>query len=143
MAPDPARRSTTCAGSGLRRRTLAALDEAVAAGGGPEGLDDVERRCARLLRERLEAAQALYEAGEELRSLGTLFSPVQNVRGVFNLMPTSTAEDWQTIAARLGHVPEALDSYRATLAEGVAQGVTAGPRQVEAVLEQLGEWLGA
>src|SRR3954464_9493230 len=48
----------------VQRRTLRALDEAEAAAGGPEALDEIERRCARLLRERLEAQLAVSDAGE-------------------------------------------------------------------------------
>ena len=38
--------------------------------------DPVERSCARLLRERLGAELAAHEAGEGLRALSNLFSPV-------------------------------------------------------------------
>ncbi|MEU4096232.1 DUF885 domain-containing protein [Streptomyces sp. NPDC026673] len=119
----------------LARRTLAELDAA-------EVPDDDERRCARLLRERLTAELAVHEAGEGLRAVSNLHSPVHSVRGVFMLMPTATDEDWATVAARLRAVPEALAGYRASLEEGVAGKLPAGPRQVATVVEQLGEWLG-
>ncbi len=118
---------------------VASAAAGAAGGGGADG--PVERRCARLLNERLTAALALDEAGEPLRSLSTLFSPVQQVRQVFLMMPTGSAEDWQAIAARLHRVPEALAGYRQTLAEGMARGLPGGPAQVDAVVEQLGDWL--
>ncbi|HYY11785.1 MAG TPA: DUF885 domain-containing protein [Kineosporiaceae bacterium] len=124
----------------LRRRTLAELDAAEAAAGGRDRLPDEERRCARLLRERLEAHLAVAEAGEELRRLDTLFSPPQSVRQVFTIMPTSTDEQWETVAARLERIPEALLGYRRGLAEGRDRQLVAGPRQVEAVVAQLGGW---
>jgi len=126
----------------LRRRTLAALDEAEAAAGGRDALDDSERRCARLLRERLTAALALSETGEELRALDTLFSPLQRVRSIFLLMPSATADDWATIGRRLTQVPQALTGLQETLALGLERGATAGPRQVHGVLAQLDQWLG-
>src|SRR5919206_239710 len=97
------------AGADLRRRTLAELDAAEAAAGGRDRLDDAERRCARLLRERLEAQLAVTDAGEELRDLTTMFSPPQEARQVFTLMPTSTPEDWETVAARIERIPQAMD----------------------------------
>ena len=123
----------------LRRDVLAELDQVEAAG----PVDDLERRCARLLRERLTAGLDVYEAGENLRAIGTLFSPVQSVRQVFTLMPTAGTDDWRTIGARLARVPEALAGYQETLATGMSRGLLAGPRQVRAVIDQLGAWLGA
>src|SRR3954464_6927825 len=96
----------------LRRRTLSELDAAEGAAGGRDRLDVAERQCARLLRERLQAQLATSDAGEDLRDLTTMFSPVQAVRQVFTLMPRATDEDWEVVAARLERIPEALQSYR-------------------------------
>jgi uncharacterized protein (DUF885 family) len=51
----------------LHRATLRELDAAEAAAGGRDGFGAAERRCARLLRERLEAELAMTDAGEGLR----------------------------------------------------------------------------
>jgi uncharacterized protein (DUF885 family) len=120
----------------LARRTLAELDAA-----GPVD-DDAERRCARLLRERLTAELAVHEAGEGLRAVSNLFTPAHSVRGVFMMMPTETEEDWAAIAARLRAVPAALAGYRESLAAGLDRKLPAAPRQVATVVEQFGEWLG-
>lgn len=93
------------------------------------GTADVERRCTRLLRERLDAELAQYEAGEHLRAVNNISSPLHRVRKVFAVMPTRTPEDWAAIAQRLRAVPECPDGYRASLAEGVGRGTTAAPRQ--------------
>lgn len=138
----------------LQRRALARLAQlpvparvpqpAGAAGEPGDGAAaDLERRCARLLTERLTAALALVEAGEQLRSLTTLFSPLHSVRQAFLSMPTTDTGHWEVIAARLQEVPRALDGYRATLAEGMARGLPSGPAQVDAVIEQLAQWQGA
>lgn len=126
----------------LRVRTLAQLD-ALEAAAGPEDLVGEERSCARLLRDRLSAQQARYLTGEDHRSLTTLFSPLQSARLVFTLMPTSTEADWEVIARRMSAVPEAIDGYVATLAEGRRRGLPVGPAQVDAVIAQLGQWLAA
>jgi uncharacterized protein (DUF885 family) len=124
----------------LRRRTLAELDAAEAAAGGRDRLDDAERQGARLLRERLEAQLAVSDAGEDLRNVTTMSSPPQAVRQAFTLMPKATAEDWEAVAARLERIPEALQTYRRSLAEGRDRGIVAGPRQAEALVAQLGGW---
>ncbi|MBM7806117.1 uncharacterized protein (DUF885 family) [Geodermatophilus bullaregiensis] len=124
----------------LARRTLAELDAVLAAD--PALADDaVERRCARLLRERLGAELAAHDAGEGFRALSNLFSPVHSIRQVFLLMPTATEEDWSVVARRMARVPEAYRGYRETLREGARRGLLVAPRQVSTVVGQLGEWL--
>ncbi|MFI2610554.1 DUF885 domain-containing protein [Kitasatospora sp. NPDC018619] len=123
----------------LARRTLAKLDEAERAGAAE---DEAERRCARLLRERLTAELAVHEAGEGFRSLRNLGSPVHDLRESFTLMGTDTEEQWEVIGRRLAKVPTAFEQYRRTLAEGVERGLLSGPRQVATVLGQFAEWLG-
>jgi uncharacterized protein (DUF885 family) len=124
----------------LTRRTLAELDRVLAA---DPALDDdpVERRCARLLRERLGADLALHEAGEGLRALSNLFSPVHSIRQVFSLMPAATDEDWSVIARRMARVPTAYAGFRESLEEGARRGLFVAPRQVRTVVAQLDEWL--
>jgi len=124
----------------LARSTLAEL-AALPGAGTPA--DDDERRCARLLRERLEAGLAMSEAGEHLREVSNIFGPIQRIRSIFLLMPTATADDWAVIARRMGRVPQALASHRASLAAGARQGLFAAPRQVRTVTGQLGDWLSA
>ncbi|MGI5341453.1 DUF885 domain-containing protein [Streptomyces sp. CA-181903] len=123
----------------LARETLARLAEAERL---PGADDDAERRCARLLRERLTAELAVHDAGEPLRAVSNIHSPLHSVREVFTLMPVDSAEDWSAVAARLWTVPAALEGYRASLAEGLKRGLPGGPRQVATVLEQLAEWIG-
>jgi uncharacterized protein (DUF885 family) len=124
----------------LARTTLAELDRVLASD--PALLDDpVERGCARLLRERLDAELAVHAAGEGYRSLSNLFSPLHTVRQVFMMMPAATEEDWAVIARRMARVPEAYRSYRAALDEGARRGLFVAARQVHTVVGQLDEWL--
>ncbi|MFB7662992.1 DUF885 domain-containing protein [Kitasatospora sp. NPDC056138] len=122
----------------LARRTLAQLDAAEAA---DPDQDEAERRCARLLRERLTAELAVHDAGENFRAVRNLGSPLHNVREVFTLMSTDTDEQWAIVGRRLARVPAALRQYRELLAEGVERGLLAGPRQVTTVVGQIAEWL--
>jgi uncharacterized protein (DUF885 family) len=123
----------------LARATLDLLAEAEAR---PGGDSDAERRCARLLRERLGAELAVHEADEHLRAVSNLNSPAHAIREAFTLMPSQTPEDYADLAARLRAVPAALDGYRASLAQGIERGLAAGPRQVETVVGQFTDWIG-
>ena len=122
--------------SRITLRQLAEAEERPGAG------SDAERRCARLLRERLTAELAVHDAEEGLRAVSNLHSPVHSVRGIFTVMPSETLEDWTAVAQRLRAVPSALEGYRESLAAGLEKGLRAGPRQVSTVLGQLDEWIG-
>lgn len=123
----------------LGRQTLRELGEAEAR---PGADTPAERRCARLLRERLTAQLAVLDQGETLRAVSNLTSPAHATRTAFTVMPSATEEDWTTIATRLRAVPGALAGYRASLAEGLRQRLPAGPRQVSTVIGQFDAWLG-
>ncbi|MFF8816074.1 DUF885 domain-containing protein [Streptomyces pactum] len=125
--------------SDLARTTL---DRLAAAEALPGAQSPAERRCARLLRERLTAQLAVDEAREPLRAVSNLHSPLHAVREVFTVTPADTAEDWAALAERMRAVPGALAGYRASLAEGLKLGLPAGPRQVATVIGQLDGWVG-
>jgi uncharacterized protein (DUF885 family) len=92
--------------------------------------DRDDRLAAAVMEERIGAQLQSYDAGEHLRDVNVLFSPVQITRNVFTLMPTATEEHWATIATRLEAVPEALASARAAYDEGVARDLRPAVRQV-------------
>lgn len=119
----------------LARATLARLDATT----GDHRVED--QRCARLLRERLTASLALHEAGEDLRAITNIGSPLHTLRQIFLIMPAVTDDDWHVIARRLARVPESAASYRAALTEGMARGLYAGPARVRTVIGQLDEWV--
>ena len=118
----------------LARRTLAAVH-------GADMNDDAARIAADLMIERLTTGLALDEV-EWFRSLNSLGSPLQSIRRVFDLMPTQTAEDWATFAARLAAVPDALAGYRRTLEVGIERGETASARQAETCRQQAATFAG-
>ncbi|MCU1647395.1 MAG: hypothetical protein JWN03_7670 [Nocardia sp.] len=113
--------------------------------------DDGERRCATLLRERLDSELALHEAGEQFRTvrIGNFVfsatapagSPLHSLRDILTMMPTDTPDQWQVIGRRMARIPLALQQYRSTLAEGISQGLLSGPRQIVTVLDQIEQWL--
>ena len=123
----------------LARRTLADLAALPADRLG----DSAEAACARLLKERLSAQLAVHDAGDHLRSLSNIASPLHHVRQIFTIMPTANEHDWSVVAGRLRNSAGALRGYRQTLQLGLDRGLYSGPRQVSTVIGQLGGWLGA
>ncbi|MFZ4187651.1 DUF885 domain-containing protein [Streptomyces pseudogriseolus] len=122
----------------LQRATLARLDEAERL---PGADSDAERRCARLLRERLTAELAVHEADEHLRAVGNLGTIAHAVREVFTVTPAETEEDWGAIGERLRAVPAALAGHRESLALGLERKLYAAPRPTQTFVGQLGEWV--
>ncbi|MER6068292.1 DUF885 domain-containing protein [Streptomyces sp. NPDC001817] len=121
----------------LARTTLAKLDEAERQ---PGAETDVERRCGRLLRERLTAELAVHDADEHLRAVGNMATPGHSVRDIFTVTPSQTDEDWAAIAERLRAVPGALAGYRESLQLGLDRKLFAAPRPTATYIEQLTEW---
>ncbi|MFG3089021.1 DUF885 domain-containing protein [Streptomyces antibioticus] len=121
----------------LARDTLTKLAEAERR---PGADSDIERRCARLLRERLTAELAVHDADEGLRSVGNMSTPAHQVREVFTVTPNRTDADWAAIAERLRAVPTALAGYRESLELGLERKLYAAPRPTATFVGQLTEW---
>ena len=105
----------------LRGATLAALDRATPA-------DDIDRVTIAAMRERLGLAEETHRAGLDEMALNVIASPLQEVRGTFDLMPTATSEDWGVIARRMAKVPAAIDSWMKSLHSAADKGNVA-PRR--------------
>ena len=116
----------------LNRKTLDALDQATA-------VDDIDKVTIAAMQERLGLAQETYAAGLDQMSLNVLASPLQGIRGIFDLMPTATDAHWMTLATRLTKVPAALDSYVESLRASAVKGLVSPRRQVEACAAQCVE----
>ena len=121
----------------LIRATLARLDEAERQPGADQ---DIERRCGRLLRERLTAELDVIEADEPLRWVGNLHTAPHSVREVFTITPTETDEDWAVVAERLRAVPAAFAGYRESLELGLERKLHSAPRPTATFVDQLTEW---
>ncbi|GAA4421718.1 DUF885 domain-containing protein [Georgenia halophila] len=116
----------------LHRATLAELASL-------EPVDDVDRVTHAAMRERLGLMVELADAGELERDLNVIASPVQSVREIFDLMPTASVEDWQTIADRLRAVPGALEGYTESLRSARRDGKVAPIRQIRACMREAQE----
>jgi uncharacterized protein (DUF885 family) len=111
------------------RRVAARLRETPAS----DPVDEVTR--TDLLRE-LDLADEKHEAGFDYRDLNVIASPAQEIREVFDLMPTGTATSWEHVALRLGNLPTALAGYTETLRRGIERGTVPAARQVREVVLQ-------
>ncbi|MBB5068183.1 uncharacterized protein (DUF885 family) [Saccharopolyspora gloriosae] len=120
----------------LARRSLAEMTAA-------EPADAAERAAKAVFLERIGLDVELHEAGADMAALNVIASPVQNLRQIFDLMPTDTPEQWRTIARRLERMPAAVANLRAGLTEAAARGDVAAIRQVTKVAEQCETWAGA
>ena len=115
--------------SELRRRTLAELDRAT-----PQ--DDIDKVTLAAMRERLGLAEETHAAGIDEMSLNVIASPMQEIRGAFDLMATATDEDWGLLSRRMAKVPQALQSWQQSLLAAADKGNIAPRRQVEACIKQ-------
>ena len=111
------------------RGTLAALE-------GLEPADDVDAVTLDAMRERLGLQLELHESGWDLAELNNIASAPQEIRAIFDLMPTDTAAQWEHIAGRAHNVPAALDGYIVSLRTALAAGKVAAARQGKIVSEQ-------
>ncbi|MEX0761750.1 MAG: DUF885 domain-containing protein [Dehalococcoidia bacterium] len=102
-----------------------------------------ERLCRDTVTDELGLSLEQYEAGEHLRSVNVIHSPVQSLRMVFDMMPRATAEDWRNIASRMDKTPQAVSGYRLSLSEGVRRGLTSSRRQAGGAARQAMVWSGS
>jgi uncharacterized protein (DUF885 family) len=105
--------------------------------------DEDDRRCAALLRDRLTVEIDSFEAGEHLRPLRLIGSPVSGLRSVFDLTPRQTESDWLAIAQRIEAVPQAYAQFVRSLRVGKQRRIFAAPRQAVACADQADTWAGA
>jgi uncharacterized protein (DUF885 family) len=106
--------------------TLAALDQLPVT-------SEADRLAAVYLRERLSAQLAWHDAGEPLVSLSTPFGRISSLRDSVDLLPRGLPggdeQAWRDIAARMAAIPAMFATWRASLDEGLARGMSAARRQ--------------
>lgn len=90
---------------------MAAAMEALSALDGLEPVDEVDAVTLDAMRERLGLQLEIHASGWDAAELNNIESPAQNIRSIFDLMPTDTAEHWEHIAGRAHSVPGAIDGY--------------------------------
>ena len=91
--------------------------------------DATDRVTRAAMRERLGLSLENHEALTEHAQVNIIASPIQSIRGIFDLMKQDNAADWNTMAQRLARVPEALAGYRESLEFAASRSVIAARRQ--------------
>lgn len=118
------------------RAALSALQDA-------QPVDAIDEVTKEDLTREIELGLELHDADWHLRDLNVIESPPQNIRQIFDLMPTSTTDDWSVVARRLKNVAGAVDGYIETLREGVSRGIVPARRQVVEVVGQIARYTSA
>lgn len=121
-------------------RAYEASKAALAALQAAEPVDEVDAVTQADLSGDLQLDIDLHEARSHLRDLNVIASPAQEIRSVFDLMPTDTVDDWSVVSARLKAVPAAIEGYIETLRQGIAEGVVPARRQVTEVITQIARY---
>jgi uncharacterized protein (DUF885 family) len=124
------------ASADLDRQTLSELESAE-----PESEQD--RIAREAMMEEIRLSLDIHDAGESLRRLSVIHSPIHSIRMIFDLMPRETEEHWSNIAARLNLVSQGLESFRHTLDEGIFQGKVVSKRQAVETAGQCLVWNGS
>ncbi|WP_022880774.1 DUF885 domain-containing protein [Gryllotalpicola ginsengisoli] len=101
-----------------------------------EPVDDVDVVTKLDLTRELQLELDKHEAGFWQRDLNNIASPLQNFRDIFDLSPTSSADDWSVIAKRMSNLPAAIRGYIESLRVGMSNGNVPAVRQVKLGIEQ-------
>jgi uncharacterized protein (DUF885 family) len=118
------------------RSALAALD-------GLEARDDVDAVTLDAMGERLGLQLEIHGSGWDEAELNNIASPAQDIRAIFDLMPTGTWQHWEHIAGRALNVPAALRGYMDSLRRARDEGRVSAARQVSIVIEQATKYAAA
>jgi uncharacterized protein (DUF885 family) len=124
------------ASAALDRSTLQELDAA-------ESENEQDRVAREAMAEQIRLSLDMHDAGEHLRQLSIIHSPIHSIRMTFDLMPRDTDEQWNNIAARLNLVSQGLESFRRSLEEGGRQGKVVSKRQATETASQCRVWSGS
>ncbi|MCU1414139.1 MAG: hypothetical protein JWN80_1479 [Microbacteriaceae bacterium] len=99
-------------------------------------VDDVDLITKFDLTRNLQLQLDRHDARFDERDLNVIASPAQNLRDIFDIVPTASIEDWSNISTRLRNLPAAMDGYIETLRAGIAHGNVPAIRQVNEVITQ-------
>ncbi|MGN6605479.1 MAG: DUF885 domain-containing protein [Jatrophihabitans sp.] len=121
--------------SALRRRTVAALDAA-------EPVDVSDRVTAAQLRDELSVEEHLRDRGVEEGTVNVIASPLQEIRDIFDLTPTTDVDALARIARRLEAVGPAIDGWIESLRIAAGRGTLSARRQLEAGVRQCADNIG-
>ena len=118
-------------------QALTEAKKALAAISAANPVDDIDEVTKLDLARELQLHIDKHEAGFQERDLNVIASPPQDLRMIFDLVPTESDEDWSNVAKRLNNLPAAVAGYVETLRAGIANGNVPAARQVHEVADQI------
>jgi uncharacterized protein (DUF885 family) len=116
--------------------------KALADAQGAQPVDEREQVARDAFVERLGLKVEMLEAGIPQSQVSVVSGPLNQLRGVLDLMPTEGEEAQRNISERLAAIPAALTGYRQTLLEAADNGQVSARRQLGEVTSQLRRWTG-
>jgi uncharacterized protein (DUF885 family) len=84
----------------------------------------------------------LYDAHITASRVSVIAGQAQEIRAIFDLMPTDSDDAWRNIAARLRSVQRPLSQVRETLSTEARDGNISAVRQIDATIDQIRSWTG-
>lgn len=105
-------------------------------------VDEPERLAQQVMLERLGLEVELFEAHITPSRVSVVAGAAQEIRGIFDLMPTDTEQAWANIAARLRTVDQPLRQTQQTLLSEAAEGQVSAVRQIRGTMDQIKAWTG-
>jgi uncharacterized protein (DUF885 family) len=99
-------------------------------------VDDVDLITKLDLTRNLQLQIDRHDARFDERDLNVIASPAQNLRDIFDIVPTASVDDWSHVATRLRNLPAAMDGYIETLRAGIGHGNVPAIRQINEVITQ-------
>ncbi|HEY6685357.1 MAG TPA: DUF885 domain-containing protein [Propionibacteriaceae bacterium] len=117
------------------RRTIAALHVAAPC-------DERENTAKEAMLERLGLEVELYDAHITASRVSVIAGQAQEIRSIFDLMPTDSEAGWRNIASRLRTVYRPLSEVRETLSAEAREGNISAVRQIHATVDQIRSWTG-
>ena len=117
------------------RRTIAALHRAAPS-------DERENAAKEAMLERLGLEVELYDAHITASRVSVIAGQAQEIRWIFDLMPTDSEAGWRNIASRLRTVYRPLSEVRETLSAEAREGNISAVRQIHATVDQIRSWTG-
>jgi uncharacterized protein (DUF885 family) len=100
-------------------------------------INEYDRIAKDVALERMQSNLALHGSQEAYLLWGVLWSPVSDIRQVFEMMDSSGDKYQENVSARMRAVAQSYESWKSTLLELAANGKTTATRQVLAVASQL------
>jgi uncharacterized protein (DUF885 family) len=127
--------------SGLADR-VAHIRETIAALHSAAPCDERENTAKEAMLERLGLEVELYEAHITASRVSVIGGQAQEIRSIFDLMPTDSDAAWHNIATRLRTVQRPLSQVRETLSSEARDGNISAVRQINATIDQIRSWTG-